>query len=137
MVTRYGASALEQHFRSFDTICSATQDLQDAALALGQGEPLDLVLVLGGHNSSNTGHLLEICSEFALSFHLDGPEALGSKEHLVHQALGAKETSVATDWLPEGPVRVGVTAGASTSDRTVGEVIERLLALRGLSATSL
>jgi 4-hydroxy-3-methylbut-2-enyl diphosphate reductase len=56
IVRRYGADAAPEHFRSFDTICSATQERQDAVLALLK-EPLDVMVVVGGYNSSNTCHL--------------------------------------------------------------------------------
>jgi 4-hydroxy-3-methylbut-2-enyl diphosphate reductase len=132
MATRYGEANKEARFRSFDTICSATQDLQDAALDLGRSGPLDIVLVIGGYNSSNTSHLVEISQDFAPAFHLDGAEEIRSKSEIYHQPLGSTERALTGDWLPDGPVTVGITAGASTPNRTVGEVIERLLTVRGI-----
>lgn len=129
---RAGSEAGEDAFRSFDTICSATQDRQDAIVELGEAGGMDLVLVIGGYNSSNTGHLVEIASEFAPSYHVDGAGALLSAEEIEHQPPHAKERVRAQDWLPEGELVVGVTAGASTPNRVVGEVIARVLDLRGV-----
>ncbi|MGE0710945.1 MAG: 4-hydroxy-3-methylbut-2-enyl diphosphate reductase [Planctomycetota bacterium] len=129
---RYGEAEHAERYRSFDTICSATQDLQDAALALGRSGDLDVILVVGGYNSSNTSHLVEIGAEFCPSYHIDSAAEIASAAEIRHQPLDHKQTVVARDWLPAGPVCVGVTAGASTPNRTVGEVIERVLAVRGI-----
>ncbi|HBP22272.1 MAG TPA: 4-hydroxy-3-methylbut-2-enyl diphosphate reductase [Planctomycetes bacterium] len=129
---RYGEEEHADRFRSFDTICSATQDLQDAALQLGHSGELDLLLVVGGYNSSNTSHLVEIGGEFCPSFHIDCASEITSAAQIRHQPLNHKTTSVTNDWLPDGPVCVGVTAGASTPNRIVGEVIERVLQVRGI-----
>ncbi|MBL4847248.1 MAG: 4-hydroxy-3-methylbut-2-enyl diphosphate reductase [Planctomycetes bacterium] len=124
---RYGE---DERFRSFDTICSATQDLQDAALELGRQGDMDLLLVVGGYNSSNTSHLIEIGAEFCPSYHIDSASEILSENELRHQALDEKQTTVTRDWLPAGPITIGITAGASTPNRTVGEVVERLLEVR-------
>jgi 4-hydroxy-3-methylbut-2-enyl diphosphate reductase len=129
---RHGEEALAERFRSFDTICSATQDLQDAAIELGRSGPLDLVLVIGGYNSSNTTHLVEISQTFAPAFHIDGADEIRTGGEICHQPLGTRERASSRDWLPQGPVTVGITAGASTPNRIVGEVIERLLTIRGI-----
>ncbi len=128
---RYGAAAGKERFRSFDTICSATQDRQDALAALIR-ERLDLLLVIGGHNSSNTGHLAEMAEGKVPAYHVDGPKALLSKVRIRHKPAGAPGTVEAEGWLPEGPVTIGVTAGASTPDALVGRVLERVLELRGI-----
>lgn len=131
---RYGDAEHTERFQSFDTICSATQNLQDAALALGRGGDLDVILVVGGYNSSNTTHLVEIGLEFCPAFHIDGSGEIVSAEEIDHQPLGEMTRSRTRGWLPAGPVTVGLTAGASTPNRLVGEVIERLLAVRGVDA---
>lgn len=133
MKERYGEAEFEERFRSFDTICSATQDLQDAALELGRSGTLDLLLVVGGYNSSNTSHLVEIGAEFCPSFHIDSATEILSASEIKHQLLNAKDTTLSRDWLPSGPITVGITAGASTPNRTVGEVIERVLEVRGIN----
>jgi len=132
MAARYGEAELEARYKSFDTICSATQDLQDAALALGRPGDLDVFVVVGGYNSSNTTHLVEIGGEFCPAFHIDGAGEIRSAQEILHQPLGKKEHEPAYGWLPDGPVKVGITAGASTPNRIVGEVIERILEVRGI-----
>jgi 4-hydroxy-3-methylbut-2-enyl diphosphate reductase len=131
MDERHGPEEAARRFRSFDTICSATQDRQDALEELMR-EPLDLLLVIGGTNSSNTGHLAEMAHGRVPAFHVDGPGALLSRETLRHKPAGGREVVEARGWLPEGPARIGLTAGASTPDGTVGAVVERVLDLAGV-----
>jgi 4-hydroxy-3-methylbut-2-enyl diphosphate reductase len=129
---RYGEEALPQHFRAFDTICSATQERQDAVITLLSERPLDLMLVIGGYNSSNTCNLARICAERVRTFHIADPGCLRSRTELRHRPVGAPSTTasreeIAGDWLPaQGPVAVGLTAGASTPNNIVGQVIKRL-----------
>jgi 4-hydroxy-3-methylbut-2-enyl diphosphate reductase len=132
MAARFGEAARAERCRSFDTICSATQDRQDAILELGKGGDLDLLVVIGGYNSSNTTHLAAMSGRFAPSFHIDGPDEIVSLERIHHQPYGSKERVTGEGWLPAGPVTIGLTAGASTPNRTVGEVITRILELRGI-----
>ena len=132
MRARYGEDALTQHFRAFDTICSATQERQDAVIALLDAHRLDLMVVVGGYNSSNTCNLARICSGKAPTFHIAEPGALLSANEIRHRPVGAPSTvqgleAVGQNWLPtEGPVVIGLTAGASTPNNIVGEVIRRL-----------
>ena len=94
----------------------------------------DLALVIGGYNSSNTGHLLEIAEPRVRAFHIKGPECLMTRTTIRHQPVNQKsevETVVKGSWLPEGEVRVGLTAGASTPDLVIGAVVDRVLELRG------
>jgi 4-hydroxy-3-methylbut-2-enyl diphosphate reductase len=130
MEARHGKAEAAARFRSFDTICSATQDRQDALEELIR-EPLDLLLVIGGTNSSNTGHLAEMAHGRVPAFHVDGPTALLSREALRHKPAGGSAVVEARGWLPDGPVTIGLTAGASTPDAVVGAVVERVLALAG------
>lgn len=132
MVARYGEEEGGRRFRSFDTICSATQDRQDAVRAL-LDQNLDLMLVVGGFNSSNTGHLTEICVERVPTFHIEEAGHLLDGRQIRHKPAGAKVSVVGEGWLPEGKAVIGLTAGASTPDREIGRVIARLLDLRGLS----
>ncbi len=129
---RYGATALGEHFRSFDTICSATQDRQDAIMDLVK-KGLDLVIILGGFNSSNTNHLCEIASQFTAAYHIDDAGCILSAEEIRHKPAGRHEPVVTREWLPAKPLIIGVTAGASTPNRVIGDAIERLLACRRLS----
>jgi 4-hydroxy-3-methylbut-2-enyl diphosphate reductase len=127
MVGRYGIDALESHFRAFDTICSATQDRQDAVLALLNQYPLDLMLVVGGYNSSNTANLARICAQRVPTYHVADDAALTSPSQLQHKPVGSRGDVTAFGWLPlEGPVRIGLTAGASTPDSQVGAIVVKL-----------
>jgi len=130
MRERWGQDALAERFRAFDTICSATEDRQDAVLKmLAQGE-LDVMVVIGGYNSSNTQALARICAERLPTYHISGADQIdGAVLH--HRPVGGGPVRSSSDWLPDGPVTVGLTAGASTPNNVVGEVIERVLALRG------
>jgi 4-hydroxy-3-methylbut-2-enyl diphosphate reductase len=131
LAQRYGAQNIEQHFRSFDTICSATQDRQDAIHELGR-KGLDLILVVGGFNSSNTSHLIEIAAGYTRAYHIEDANDLISGREIRHKRWDRPEAEIAQDWLPPAPMRVGITAGASTPNRAVGAAIERLLALCGV-----
>jgi len=132
MRDRYGDAALPQHFRAFDTICSATQERQDAVETLLDNEPLDLMIVVGGYNSSNTCNLARICAARVRTYHISDPACLLSAERIRHRPVGAPSTAnadevVSENWLPaEGRVVVGLTAGASTPNNIVGQVIEML-----------
>jgi 4-hydroxy-3-methylbut-2-enyl diphosphate reductase len=132
MRDRYGEQALASHFRAFDTICSATQERQDAVEALLNSTALDLMIVVGGYNSSNTCNLARICADRVRTYHIADPDCLLSPAEIRHRPIGAPSTASApeihtTDWLPpRGPVVVGLTAGASTPNNIVGQVIETL-----------
>lgn len=123
---RYGVEELPRRFRHFDTICSATQDRQDAVLKLAR-QGIDLMIVVGGYNSSNTGHLVEISLEFCPAFHIRDAECMISKDRIRHKKVFSSEIIETGNWLPEGPVKIGVTAGASTPNRVIEEVIERIV----------
>jgi 4-hydroxy-3-methylbut-2-enyl diphosphate reductase len=123
---RYGDAELSSRFRAFDTICSATQDRQDAVVALLAEQPIDLMVVLGGYNSSNTFNLARLCSAKVPTFHISDPGGLLSADEIRHKPVDLKQERVTTSWLPAGPVAIGLTAGASTPDNLVGDVIRRL-----------
>jgi 4-hydroxy-3-methylbut-2-enyl diphosphate reductase len=128
ILKRYGPAELSEHFLAFNTICDATQERQDAMFSLVD-EPLDLIVVIGGYNSSNTTHLQEISvSRGIRSFHIDTPERIGPGNQIQHMPLGG-ELQTERPFLPEGPIRVGITSGASTPDRVVEDIIERLIGL--------
>jgi 4-hydroxy-3-methylbut-2-enyl diphosphate reductase len=123
---RYGDDTLRERFRAFDTICSATQDRQDAVLALLDEQPLDLMIVLGGYNSSNTCNLARICAERVPTFHVAEPDGLVSGVEIRHLPVGRKQDVTTTGWLRDGDVAVGLTSGASTPDNVLEAVIRRL-----------
>lgn len=131
MADRYGEGELATRFRAFDTICSATQERQDAVVALLDEQRLDLMVVIGGYNSSNTCNLARICAERTPTFHIADPDCLVSSTEIRHRPIGAPSTAdvaeqTGRDWLPAGPLRIGLSAGASTPNNIVGQVIEKL-----------
>ena len=130
---RYGDTALDARFRSFDTICSATQDRQDAVAALLAQQPLDLMIVIGGYNSSNTCNLARICGPRVPTFHIAEAAGLVSPSEIRHKPVDGKDERVSTGWLPpSGRVSIGLTSGASTPDNLVDTVIRRLEGLVNL-----
>ena len=126
MIDRHGESALADHFRAFDTICSATQDRQDAVVALLAERALDVMIVIGGYNSSNTSNLARICAGGLPTYHIAEPQCLESPDAIRHRPIGSKTEVTTHDWLPAGPVSIGLTAGASTPDNLVGTVVQTL-----------
>ncbi len=136
MTDRFGEAEAAIRFRAFDTICSATQERQDAVLALLDAEPLTLAVVIGGYNSSNTCNLARICAERVPTYHIADTSGLLSETAIRHRPIGAPSTArvdelVTEGWLPEGPIVLGLTAGASTPNNIVGQVIARLEQLAG------
>jgi 4-hydroxy-3-methylbut-2-enyl diphosphate reductase len=130
MMQKYGPDKLNEHFWSFNTICDATQERQDAMFKLVD-EKLDLMLVVGGYNSSNTTHLQEISVERNIpSYHIDSVERILDGNRIEHKPLG-KDLEIQESWLPAGPIVVGVTSGASTPDKVVEAAIERIFAAKG------
>lgn len=135
MLQKFGPAELNQHFMAFNTICDATEERQDAMFKLVD-EKLDLLVVIGGFNSSNTTHLQEIAMEKGLvSFHIDSGERIHPDGRLEHKPLGEAIETV-TDWLPQGEITIGITSGASTPDKVVEDVLERIFALKGAVAVA-
>lgn len=133
MERRWGEAALPGHFRTFDTICSATQDRQDAVLKL-IAEPLDVMVVIGGYNSSNTTHLAAICAGAVPTYHIEDAQCIDpASGGIRHLPVGRREEEGREQWLPAGRIVVGVTAGASTPNNKIGETVERIVATRGLT----
>jgi len=133
LMQKYGPDQLNDHFLSFNTICDATQERQDAMLELVE-EPLDLMVVIGGYNSSNTTHLQEIAVERDIpSYHIDSGDRIGPGNRIDHKPLDG-DYELTENWLPSGPLTIGVTSGASTPDKIVEQVIEKILALKGAVA---
>jgi 4-hydroxy-3-methylbut-2-enyl diphosphate reductase len=134
MARARGAEARATDFRTFDTICSATQERQDAVIALLE-EPLDAMIVIGGFNSSNTISLAALCAERVPTYHIEDAGGIEPDAGTIHfRVAGVKHVEETRDaWLPSGrPVRIGVTAGASTPNNKIGETVARILATRGL-----
>ncbi len=128
-----GDAARAADFRTFDTICSATQERQDAVQALLL-EPLDVMVVIGGFNSSNTISLAALCAEKVPTYHIESPEGIDPDTGAVHYRLPGVHHHEADQagWLPAKPLTLGITAGASTPNSKIGEAVIRILATRGL-----
>lgn len=122
----------DENFRYFDTICGATQDRQDALFQMLE-LPLDVLLVIGGYNSSNTTHLVEIGSQKVPTFFIQGAHCLLSPRQIFHFEIGSRQEVESADWLPPVsiPASVGITAGASCPNNLIEDVIRRVLELRG------
>src|SRR6266581_3191616 len=136
MEKKYGAGELDRHFRFFDTICGATQDRQDALQKLLR-EPMDLLLVIGGYNSSNTSHLAEMGEAKLPTYFIKNAAKMESDKLILHYDQD-QHTEIATpDWLPTGKITVGITAGASCPNNLIEDTIRRLFELRGISVQQL
>lgn len=132
MMKKYGPMELNNHFHSFNTICDATQERQDAMLGLVE-EKLDLMVVIGGFNSSNTTQLQQIAIEQEIpSYHIDSATRIGPGNQVEHKPLG-QDLEVTQNWLPPGEIVVGVTSGASTPDKVVEDAIEKIFALKAVA----
>jgi len=129
MLKKYGPLELNDHFQSFNTICDATQERQDAMFELVE-DKLDLMVVIGGFNSSNTTHLQEIAVERDIpSYHIDSVARIKSQKSIEFRQLNG-ELKIADNWLPNGKIVVGVTSGASTPDKVVEDIIEKIFELK-------
>jgi 4-hydroxy-3-methylbut-2-enyl diphosphate reductase len=136
VVDRDGVEAAANNFRFFDTICGATQERQDALRELLDVK-MNLLLVVGGYNSSNTSHLAEMGEEKLPTYFVRNASRLLSTSEILHYDLHAKEEVVARDWLPQGPLVVGITAGASCPNNLIEETLIRLFELRGIKPEQL
>jgi 4-hydroxy-3-methylbut-2-en-1-yl diphosphate reductase len=132
---RYGESELSARFRAFDTICSATQDRQDAVIQLLDTVPLNLMIVIGGYNSSNTCNLARICAGKVPTYHVADPDGLVSESEIRHRDVSSKADTIGRGWMPSvGPVTIGLTSGASTPDNLMEVAVRKLeaFAMAGL-----
>ena len=125
---RYGTEAEALHFRAFDTICSATQDRQDAVVAMLDERQLDAMIVIGGYNSSNTCNLARLCAAKVPTYHIADPSGLRSRDLIRHRDVRTKTEIESTAWLPDGPITIGLTSGASTPDNLVEATVLALTA---------
>ena len=133
MVEKLGVDEARERYRSFGTICSATQERQDAVKKMME-QPPEIMIVIGGYNSSNTNHLAHMCRDYTRTYHVEDASCIdpasGEIRHKPVLAADAPE-EVARDWLPEGPFTLGITAGASTPNNKIGEALVRILRIRG------
>ncbi|MDE2713167.1 MAG: 4-hydroxy-3-methylbut-2-enyl diphosphate reductase [Verrucomicrobiota bacterium] len=130
---KFGAAKVDSHFRFFDTICGATQERQDALDVLLQ-KPMDLLLVIGGYNSSNTAHLAEMGEGVLPTYFIKNAAEMDDAALIRHWNQHTNQVDETHDWLPDGTLTIGVTAGASCPNNLIEDVICRLLELRGSSA---
>jgi 4-hydroxy-3-methylbut-2-enyl diphosphate reductase len=133
---RFGAEKVADHFRVFDTICGATQERQDALQEMLKHK-LDLVIVIGGYNSSNTSHLAEMAGTKFPTYFIRNSKKILSAHSINHYDLHKSQEVVTDNWLPDGDITIGVTAGASCPNNLIEETIRRLFELRGVSIDSL
>jgi len=130
MMEKHGVENLNDHYMVMDTICDATQERQDAMYKLVDAKP-DIMLVIGGFNSSNTQHLQEISEDKSIpSFWVDTPERLTAESNTILHKTAHGELVETKDWLPEGKLIIGVTSGASTPDRVVEDVLDVVFATK-------
>jgi 4-hydroxy-3-methylbut-2-enyl diphosphate reductase len=134
LAARFGEEQIGEHFRSFDTICSATQERQDAVKEL-LTESIHLMLVVGGYNSSNTCALAALSEDNGVrSLHIEDADCIAPAERTIrHQPVRTKHEVVESDWM-QGATLIGITAGASTPNNKVGETIAKVVATAGLGA---
>ena len=137
MAAAHGEAYRAQNFRTFDTICSATQDRQDAVNALLQ-DPPDVMIVVGGYNSSNTMSLAVICAEQVRTYHVEDALSIDPVRGTIRarDPKSGAEIEVA-DWLGAGPVSVGLTAGASTPNNKIGDTVARVFMTRGVDPAAI
>jgi len=136
ILDRDGPELAAKNFRFFDTICGATQERQDALRELLEVK-MDLLLVVGGYNSANTSHLAEMGEEKLPTYFVLNASRLLSDKEILHYNLHERREVVAHNWLTNGPVVVGITAGASCPNNLIEETLIRLYQLRGISAEQL
>jgi len=129
MIDTYGLTdnTTEEHFADTrDTLCYATLDNQSAVTGL-LNTPADLAIVVGGYNSSNTSHLVELCEEKLPTYFISSEEKILSPTEIVHYNFHSKQEITTTDWLPQHhPARILLTSGASCPDALVEAVIRKL-----------
>jgi 4-hydroxy-3-methylbut-2-enyl diphosphate reductase len=137
IIRAYGAEYAAENFASFDTICSATQVRQDAISEMTEPEvakTIDFILVIGGWDSSNTAHLLEIPDHAGMTgYHIHQASDISPDGSITHRTVDGDIETTANFLPKDRPVRVGVTSGASTPDSVVQECLEQLVLLKALT----
>ena len=135
MVERSWEEYAQSHFRSFGTICSATQERQDAIEAMMDEGPPEVMIVMGGYNSSNTDHLAHLCRKFTTTYHIEDAACIDPEDGTIRHKPdvgSATPEVVVTAWMPVGPFDLGMSAGASTPNNKIGEALVRILEIRGV-----
>jgi len=136
MQEAHGEEYAAENFRSFGTICSATQERQDAVQQMMDEDLPDVMLVIGGYNSSNTNHLAHLSRQYTETYHIEDAACIDVEARTIRHKpaldVSAQQVTV-MDFLPEGPFTLGITAGASTPNNKVGEALVRALATLGIA----
>lgn len=129
-------NTIHKHFADTrDTLCYATNDNQSAVVGMLEA-PADIAIIVGGYNSSNTSHLVELCEQKLPSYFINDADKLISKTTMSHCNWRTKEETVVTDYLPQHqPARILITSGASCPDAVVERVIKKLLSFYPVSKT--
>jgi 4-hydroxy-3-methylbut-2-enyl diphosphate reductase len=132
MMQKYGPQNLNQHYMVMDTICDATQERQDAMYdLLKEGEHYDLVIVVGGFNSSNTSHLQEICEHKNVKgYWIDSADRVDVASNTICHKMSWGELVETKGWLPAGKLRIAVTSGASTPDKAIEDVLDKVFRIK-------
>ena len=126
VLKKFGPEKLNEHFMALDTICDATQERQDAIKDLLEDPSVDVFLIVGGWDSSNTAHLLEIVHmEGKTGYHIDMATRIKEDGSIEHREVDGT-TTVTKDFLPKGKITLGITSGASTPDRYMQDSVERV-----------
>jgi 4-hydroxy-3-methylbut-2-en-1-yl diphosphate reductase len=134
MVEKGGEEYANAHYRAFGTICSATQERQDAVQEMMKTPP-DVMLVIGGYNSSNTNHLAHLCRQYTRTYHVSDAACIDTATGVIRHkpVLDPNGAEVSEgSWLPAGPFTLGITAGASTPNNKIGDALARILEIRGI-----
>ena len=134
MLEKYGAENLHEHFADTkDTLCYATNDNQEATYGLLK-EKGDFAVVVGGYNSSNTSHLVELCEQKITTYFISSADKIFSNSEISHFNLATKEEIITQNYIPEKrPVNILITSGASCPDSVVDQVIQKFLSIFDVS----
>jgi 4-hydroxy-3-methylbut-2-enyl diphosphate reductase len=137
LMQKFGPASLGSHYMAFDTICDATQERQDAILELVEDPSIDIMLVVGGWDSSNTHHLAEISSNKGITtYWVNQSSCIRPDGSIMHKDPHTMEEVVVANFLPEGKVTIGLTSGASTPDAYMQECVENIFLVKAASGAA-
>ena len=128
MIKKYGAKNLKEHFADTrDTLCYATNDNQSATIGMKK-EEADLAIIVGGYNSSNTSHIVELLEEKFITYFISGSEKIISEKLISHFDIKFRREKATEDYLPrKAKITIAITSGASCPDSVVDDVLNKLL----------